>query len=184
MNLYSLKSNNVIGFILFILSFSLSYYLWGLFRKKNKKIAVTKEDKIVSPEFDLAKLLDTSKDKNYLYGKTDKYTWSQNEKEIDLILDLPNSLSISKKDINCTIKSKSVKVVVNGNTILDGNFYSLVDPNECSWQIGLNAYIIIILLLSLILFFNQIKIMINNLFQLICIKKFQLSEINIGNVFF
>ena len=115
-------------------------------RKKGKD-EMSIDEKNNFKDLDLSKLLDTSKDKDFLFGKTDKYTWSQNEREIELCLDIPSSFNfIAKKDIVCSIKSKSIKLAVCGNFVLEGEFYSLVDPNECSWQIGIRLDILPIII--------------------------------------
>ena len=100
---------------------------------------------------DLKKLLDTSTDSNYLHGETDKYKWSQNEHEIELILAIPpelySSSSLTKKDVSCVLKTDRMSVNVCRETILQGDFYATVDPDECNWQLG-DTFFIFVLLVS------------------------------------
>ena len=129
--------NNVIGFGLFITAFGLSYYLWGLYLKwgKDKRRTQTSTDEEFK-DIDLTKILDTSNDNNYLHGVTDRYKWSQNEREVEMIVDIRGSSgSITKKDVVCFIKSTSLKIAVHGKVLLEGDFYAAVDPDECNWQI-------------------------------------------------
>jgi hypothetical protein len=65
--------------------------------------------------------------------------WSQNEKEIEMIVDIPHTYTttpLTKKDITCIYKTDKLCVNIKGELFLEGSFYALVDPDECNWQIG------------------------------------------------
>ena len=68
-------------------------------------------------DIDVSKLLDQSRDKDYLYGTTDRYDWSQNEHEVEMHVKLPverleekGCNTLTKKDVSCVIKSEKVNL--------------------------------------------------------------------------
>lgn len=130
------------GFLLFLSLFGASYFLWGLYyryRKANEEKEAEQTENF--KDIDMTKLLNTTGDKDYLHGVTDKYKWSQNEREIEMTVDVPDgcdSKPLTKKDVSCIIKTDKLRVVIRGDVILDGAFYATVDPDECNWQIGVH----------------------------------------------
>lgn len=84
---------------------------------------------------DYKKLLDTSNDGDILYGETDKYIWNQNESEVEMYIDLHQYKEISAKNIKVSIKSTSLSVHINGNLVINGEFFAKVLPDDCSWLI-------------------------------------------------
>lgn len=122
--------------LVFIGTIALLYVWWSRNRKEEPK-----NDKAQSKmtDQDFKKLLDTSKDSDYLHGETDRYKWSQNEHEIEIDLTIPSSLysssTLTKKDISCVMKIDRISVTIRGEDVLSGDFYALVDPDECNWQI-------------------------------------------------
>jgi len=87
-------------------------------------------------------MFDPTTDNAILYGKTDRYDWNQNESEVEIFVNLntiPNAQDIKVKNINVTLKNQSLKMVVNGSTLLDGEFFAKVLADECSWQLDTNT---------------------------------------------
>jgi hypothetical protein len=134
-------SQSLIGFSLFCLTFAASYYFWDYYRKSKKEVEKANNNLSGARVENIKNLLDTTSDSNYLHGETDKYNWSQNENEIELILKLQENLysrnSLTKKDVYCVIKPDSISVSVRGQLVLQGDFYASIDPDECNWQIGI-----------------------------------------------
>ena len=92
------------------------------------------------PSFsDYKNLLDSNYDGDILYGETDKYTWNQNESEIEMFIMLDEyyaqDKNINAKDIKITIKSTTLLVIINGSEVINGEFYEKVIPDDCSWLI-------------------------------------------------
>lgn len=88
---------------------------------------------------DYKNLLDSNYDGDILYGETDKYTWNQNESEIEMFVMLNDYYTqdedISAKSIKVTIKSTTLLVIINGREVINGEFYEKVIPDDCSWLI-------------------------------------------------
>lgn len=88
---------------------------------------------------DYKNLLDSNYDGDKLYGETDKYTWNQNESEIEMFIMLgeyyAQDKDISAKNIKVTIKSTTLLVIINGREVINGEFYEKVIPDDCSWLI-------------------------------------------------
>jgi len=64
-------------------------------------------------------------------GKTDKYTWDQDENEVNITF--PLDKTIRARDIQCTIRALTLKLVVKGKTLLDGPLCHEVLPEGCTW---------------------------------------------------
>jgi len=96
------------------------------------------EDEEDDTEFSAQTMLDPSTDNAILYGKTDKYEWSQNELEVEMFIGLKASGDVKSKNVDITIKVKTLKVVVNGATLLEGEFFAKVEADESSWQLDTN----------------------------------------------
>jgi hypothetical protein len=114
----------LIGFLIFVGLFSISFLLWRYFfseRGHSPSLSNDGEDYT-----DLTHLLDQSRDKDYLHGKTDKYEWSQNEREIELVVPLISKFVTTRKDLNCEIKSNSITLKIKDDVVISGDFYSEV----------------------------------------------------------
>lgn len=66
-------------------------------------------------------------------GVTDKYRWLQSEKEI--IVEFPIPKGTKSKQIVVKLETRSVKVAVNGETVLVGKPLRDIVPDECMWEI-------------------------------------------------
>eukprot|EP01032_Pedospumella_encystans_P008738 gene8738-10340_t len=97
------------------------------------------EDEEDETDFTAQTMLDPSTDNAILYGKTDKYEWSQNELEVEMFIGLNASGDVKSKNVDITIKVKTLKVVVNGSTLLEGEFFAKVEADESSWQLDTNS---------------------------------------------
>jgi nitrogen fixation-related uncharacterized protein len=127
--------NYLIGFGIFLTLLTISYFTWGYYLNRKQKDKEN-DDVSNSPEFDFRSLLDKSKDRDYLHGKTDKYTWSQNENEIEMII--PVASDITRKHISCSINPDKIAISIKGQVecIIEGELYASVIPEECNWQLG------------------------------------------------
>lgn len=65
-------------------------------------------------------------------GVTDKYRWLQSEKEI--IVEFPIPKGTKSKQIVVKLETRSVKVAVNGETVLAGKPLRDIVPDECVWE--------------------------------------------------
>ena len=100
----------------------------------------TDRDDSKFPSFsDYKNLVDSNYDGNILYGETDKYSWNQNESEIEMFIMLDEyyaqDKNINAKDIKIAIKSTTLLVIINGIEVINGEFYEKVIPDDCSWLI-------------------------------------------------
>ncbi len=119
----------------FILFVALVIFVYRMLDKKYESTENGENVNVNNNLSDLSQMiLDSGKTQDYLYGCTNKYTWSQNETEIELLL--PVSEEISKKNVKCNIKANKLTLVINENIQLDGDLYSEVIPEECNWQLG------------------------------------------------
>ena len=139
-------ASSIFGFFVFTLLVSSSFFLWRLYYKWKKKRKAEKEEaeKGAEDDFDVSKLLDTSRDKDYLHGTTDRYDWSQNEHEVEMHVKIPadkfeSDVILTKKDVSCSIKPEKIFISIRGDTLLEGDLYAPVDPDECNWQIDKSA---------------------------------------------
>lgn len=69
-----------------------------------------------------------------LRGRTARYEWQQNAKEVDMYI--PIEEFVKAKDIKCTITTTSVTIAIREEVIVEGKFVADVKPSECNWQIG------------------------------------------------
>lgn len=107
---------------------------------KKDKIKTKTDDEILNNNIDYKNLLNTSHDGDVLHGRTDKYSWNQNEAEVEMYIDLhvysaAGSREVGAKDIKVTIKSTSLVVHINGKEVINGEFYAKVIADDCSWLI-------------------------------------------------
>ncbi|OII75001.1 uncharacterized protein cubi_03111 [Cryptosporidium ubiquitum] len=66
-------------------------------------------------------------------GSTEKYTWTQTLGTVEVLINTIPGLK--SKDCNINIGTSKLKVVVKGETIIDGELNSKVKPDECLWSI-------------------------------------------------
>merc|ERR1719272_1470179 len=64
--------------------------------------------------------------------KGEKWVWSQKGEEVHIRFPL-DPPATNKKDISATFKSNSLKVVIRGETTLDGALGGKVDVDDCTW---------------------------------------------------
>lgn len=95
-------------------------------------------DSLVGGEIDISKI----------EGRTEKYTWTQNESEVRAIIVFISELQCQQVEMYVTIppdvRAKNVKVdmkhsqlviEVNGNKIINGEVYREILPDDCNWQL-------------------------------------------------
>lgn len=70
----------------------------------------------------------------YKGGKTDEYTWSQSDDEVEIVVPVPTECD--KKNISVQFKTKSINVAVDGKQILSGNLFASVHPDDCTWTLS------------------------------------------------
>ncbi|KAF7458112.1 nuclear movement family protein [Cryptosporidium felis] len=66
-------------------------------------------------------------------GKTDKYLWTQTLSTVEVLVNTASGLK--SKDCNINIGTGKLKVVVRGETVIDGELHSKVKPDDCLWSI-------------------------------------------------
>jgi hypothetical protein len=71
--------------------------------------------------------------KNAHTGQTTRYSWMQNEQDLDVFI--PISETTAKKDIHVKTTMSHVKVVIDGAVALDDDFHAPVVPDDCFWQL-------------------------------------------------
>ena len=79
------------------------------------------------------KLVAAKNSKIKISGATSRYTWKQNDQEIDIFIPLSNN--INRSDIKVEIKTYFIKVHIAGMKVLDDRFKAAVTPDDCNWQI-------------------------------------------------
>lgn len=98
---------------------------------------LNEEEKKIMEEFDYESLVNKRQelDKDVvLKGSTDKYDWQQTKTEIDVFIKLPEEVE-KAKDIKVEIKTGTLSIFFKGVLYMTGNFYDIVIPDECNWQI-------------------------------------------------
>lgn len=102
----------------------------------NNKAGATETDELE----DYKKLLSSSSDQRTVYGFTDKYNWNQNESEVEVSIPLKTVKDSKqlKKSLSVAINSKSLKVSLEGNVLVEGSFPSPVLADENVWHIDNN----------------------------------------------
>ncbi|KAK7482608.1 hypothetical protein BaRGS_00026209 [Batillaria attramentaria] len=65
--------------------------------------------------------------------KTEWGSWWQTLDEIYIEVD--TGREISAKSVKCDIKAKQIKVVVNGETLIDGTLFEAVHPDDSTWTV-------------------------------------------------
>jgi len=66
--------------------------------------------------------------------KGEKWVWMQKSEEVHIRF--PLDPPATKKDINVTFKSTTMKVVIRGETIIDGALGGKVDVDDCTWLLS------------------------------------------------
>jgi|Transcript_34968 hypothetical protein len=66
-------------------------------------------------------------------GITDKYRWTQSEREITVEFLIPKGTK--SKQIIVKLETRSVTMAVNGETVLSGKPLRDIVPDECMWEI-------------------------------------------------
>lgn len=74
-------------------------------------------------------------------GKTNKYFWNQHLNEINL--EIPFDEDVKGTDINVVITNNTLKIQHKGEVKLEGEFYELVNKEDCMWNIEDKKKIII-----------------------------------------
>jgi CS domain len=118
----------IVGVIMFALIF------WYIFESTKEDVPVEESNTPVD-EMELFK--------NYLAnhslgsGSTDRYSWTQNENEIDLHLPIGHlaARKIQATDVNVEFGTMHIKVDVCEKRVLDDTLSAAVRPQECSWQL-------------------------------------------------
>lgn len=67
-------------------------------------------------------------------GIGDNYYWTQTLNEITVYVDVPTG--IKSKDVKCNIRSGSLQLIVQGNTVMEGNFEEPIKASESMWTLS------------------------------------------------
>lgn len=86
-------------------------------------------------DYNLSKgsIFDPISDKDGFGGKTDKYTWTQNEDEVDIYI--PSEPELRARDVSVIFKTQHLEVQVNGMAVVKGQTFKDIIPDECVWQL-------------------------------------------------
>lgn len=115
----------------------LSLLLWFIIDSTREEIIIQAP---TYPEEDISsfqKILDERKEKGSTAGSTSKYSWTQNEQEVDIFIPIQEYTlgQVISSDISVDIKGSFIDVKIAGETIISDSFYADVIPSECNWQI-------------------------------------------------
>lgn len=69
----------------------------------------------------------------YNGGTTEKYLWSQNISDVTVQINLPRK--VRAKEMKAEIKTKSIKVSLEGEIIVEGELDERIKPEESFWSI-------------------------------------------------
>ena len=83
--------------------------------------------------FDPATLFGPGQDPDGFGGKTDRYTWTQTDEEVEVYV--PVDAETTKKQVACQFRSGSLRLSVGDQVLIDGNTCKTIDPEECTWQL-------------------------------------------------
>jgi len=129
----------VAGFLcsfIFIILFSfISYHIYTIDRNDaNSNDDNTDNDK-VNEFWDQIK----QQEDLYVQGKTDRYEWKQNDREIDIFITIPNN--VIAKDIKVIFKSNNIISINIDSANINMNDETHLDliPYECVWQLDKNS---------------------------------------------
>ena len=138
---------SALGLLAMTILCAASYLFWNWYSHRDKTPDYTLSldgngggDGFINENEDKSEVLEKLFSKNgnaeVLSGETDVYNWNQTEKEVELYV--PVTATVKGKDINCKIRSNNMILTVNGEVLINGDFYATVVPDECNWQIGLD----------------------------------------------
>lgn len=65
-------------------------------------------------------------------GKTDRYSWTQNEREIVVTFDV--DAATTSRHVEIDIRTKSIRVAVRGEVKLEGELIRRVIVDDCLWE--------------------------------------------------
>jgi len=65
-------------------------------------------------------------------GKTDRYSWTQNEREI--VVTFHVDAATTSRDVEVDIRTKSIRVAVHGEVKLEGELIRRVIVDDCLWE--------------------------------------------------
>jgi hypothetical protein len=71
--------------------------------------------------------------KNAHTGETSRYSWMQNETDVDVFV--PVAPEVDKKSVQVTVTATHVRALVRGRAVLDDDFHAEVVPPDCFWQL-------------------------------------------------
>ncbi len=73
-------------------------------------------------------------------GQTEKYTWTQTLKELEVTLEIPKGTR--GRDMAIEIGKESIKVGLKGKpSMIEGKLHKAVRKDDSSWQIGLEFFV-------------------------------------------
>jgi len=97
--------------------------------KEKKEEKEEKEEEEKEKKEDLSKGLTPNAGNG---SQTDKYSWTQTLGEVEMKIRLPKGTT---KDLVVDLKKNHLKVVLKGNTIIDGDLHKSVQPGETFWTV-------------------------------------------------
>ena len=71
--------------------------------------------------------------KNAHTGETSRYSWMQNETDVDVFV--PVASDVDKNHVQVTVTASRVRASVRGRPVLDDEFFADVVPADCVWQL-------------------------------------------------
>merc|ERR1712196_54081 len=73
----------------------------------------------------------TAEECDFYGGKTDRYTWTQNNHEVEMRF--PVNSGTTTKDIQYKIRADYIELVIKGEPMLKGALYARVVVDDCIW---------------------------------------------------
>merc|ERR1739841_211565 len=69
-------------------------------------------------------------------GETDTYQWTQSAEEVEVTFKQEGVGKSDKAHVKVTFGRQKLKVMLKGETLIDGGLGGVVDPDECTWTLS------------------------------------------------
>lgn len=123
---------HIIGYIVALILFTaIMLFIWFDTAPPEEKKGPTLQDH--QAEDDFASFQKMLMGKNAHTGETTRYSWMQNEHDLDIFI--PISETTEKKNVQVKTTTSHVKIVIDGMVALDDDFEAPVVPDDCFWQL-------------------------------------------------
>ena len=111
--------------------------LWRRYRERRERLrdeeAFAQVEQKYEEQKSLANVLGDGADPEGFGGTTDRYRWTQSGTDVEIFV--PVAPGTSSKQVQCTFAPRRLRLVVDSASILDGEPFANIDPDECIWQL-------------------------------------------------